>query len=129
MKRVPTHKCLSCGSLWKYYLPTDEEFGEAWSLCAGDACGACDNVTMGENLAPVEWMDLYQHSASFAKHKKKTKKEYHMEDKNENENEDVSTVCLCLVSIYLMLFAAFSVLLAVLYHAGVLSALAERLSL
>ena len=44
--RAPTHYCRVCGALWA-------DFGESWSLVSA-ACGkCCDNVPMGEQIAPL----------------------------------------------------------------------------
>ena len=55
--RAPTHYCRVCGALWA-------DFGESWSLVSA-ACGkCCDNVPMGEQIAPLhddawqsDWLD------------------------------------------------------------------------
>lgn len=58
-RTLPSHKCKVCGALWRLWQPEEMPGagGYTWGL-RSNACGqCCDNVAMGEQIAPLTWKD------------------------------------------------------------------------
>jgi len=50
---VPTHHCVTCGALWRFWPERDTGRADSWNL-RSERCGpCCDTVAMGEQIKPL----------------------------------------------------------------------------
>lgn len=64
---LPTHRCKTCGALWRFWPERDTGRADAWNLRSAGAGPCCNNAPMGEQIEPMttaHWGDLLVYMAA-----------------------------------------------------------------
>src|SRR5688572_23207849 len=61
---MPSHKCTVCGAMWRFFrwedFPKSGINYDSWTLCSNTCGKCCDNVAMGEQIAPIKRKDALE---------------------------------------------------------------------
>lgn len=59
---MPSHKCVVCGAMWRYWRAGDLASikEDSWSLQSNTCGQCCDNVPMGEQIMPIKRKDAME---------------------------------------------------------------------
>lgn len=57
---VPTHRCILCGALWRYWRAPEVGGTDSWNLRSEHAGECCKDAPMGEQIEPLKAIYLLQ---------------------------------------------------------------------
>lgn len=61
---APTHRCVACNAMWRYWPQRDTQEPDSWDLCSAKHGSCCEVVAIGKHIVPATNADLEKWIAS-----------------------------------------------------------------